>query len=103
MLATPVRAADAPFNLAQQVAAEVASVLCNDPGYLQCLAGDPDRCLLELGLAAPICIADLGDDRASEDSIALTRAITQCLIEEQARLADVELDTVAECLARRNP
>ena len=84
------------YSLAEQVAAEVATILCEDPGYQRCTAEAQGRCVLEMGLIANRCAATA---EGESDTSELTAVLTGCLINEHARLLSFESEGLLSCFA----
>lgn len=91
-----VKDASPRYSLAEQVAAEVATILCEDPGYQRCAALAQDRCMLEMGLIANRCASAA---ETTGDTQTLAATLTRCLINEHARLLDFEPDGLLSCYA----
>ena len=93
----PAWSAEAPFSRTQQLAAEVAQVLCATDRYLSCTAESEDRCKLELGMVAGRCAQ--ANERPALAADAMTSALTQCILNEHATLIGFDADGLISCLA----
>lgn len=108
MVPLPVLAADAPtaeqaFGLPEQLAAEIASLLCEDSQYLSCTTRTEGRCMLEMGLVAGKCARSLADGTAKLKPAALASELTSCLLQDHATLIDFDATGLARCLSDNGP
>ncbi|MEM1433824.1 MAG: hypothetical protein AAGG11_07220 [Pseudomonadota bacterium] len=90
-------AAEAPFSRTQQLAAEVAQVLCDTDRYLSCTAESQDRCKLELGMVAGRCAQS--SQRPALAATEMTSDLTQCILSEHATLIGFDAEGLIACLA----
>ena len=84
------------YSMPERLAAEIATILCEDPQYQRCSTESELRCVLEMGLIANRCAAGFGDTATTEG---LAAALTGCLIDEHARLLNFDRQGLLECVA----
>lgn len=95
--------AEAPFSLPEQLAAEIASMLCEDSQYLSCTTRTAGRCMLEMGLVAGKCARSFAGTSTDNEPKALASDLTSCLLQDHAALIDFDATGVARCLTEAGP
>ena len=83
------------YSLSEQLAAEVATMLCEDPRYQRCTAESQGRCVLEMGLVASGC----AEAQSGAGDAAMVAALTGCLIDGHAQLLGFEANGLLSCYA----